>query len=253
MRFRKCFISLLLILAICTVTFASALADVESVVYNGDGTVDVRFNSNDDVKMLLVWKTGDDFSADFDRYGYYWVPIDGQSRITSYDFAPGQSYWVLTENNGSGYTDPYPYEAARVSNFNEFNTPPKFAIFEMKKRDASGKITDPTNFVASELEDPNNYDSIGFRFYVTWPHLRNSREYVWQFVFELPDGYRHVFYGNIVDLPAGGDKVWGGEYVAIEDFFHLIQDMRREVPRGQYKYSLFWNGQHVSTQSFNVR
>ena len=31
MRFRKCIVSLLLILAVCTATFASALADVESL------------------------------------------------------------------------------------------------------------------------------------------------------------------------------------------------------------------------------
>lgn len=254
MRFRKYFFPFLLILILCAGTvFSSALADVTSATSNGDGTVTVTFSSNDDNKLLFVYKTGDDFDADFTRYSYFWISTNGKSGMTVYDMAPGQDYWLLTENAGSGFTAPYAYTASRVTNFNEWNTPPKFAIFELKKRDSSGKITDPVNFVASELEDKNNYDSYGFRYYITWPHLRQAREVIWQLALELPDGYKYVVYGDIVTLPQGGDKVWGGEYVAMEDYFHLIQEMRGEVPVGPYKFSLYWNGQHVSTQTFSMR
>ena len=254
MRIRTRMLSFLLILALCTAALiSSALADVKSVKELGDGSVKVKFDSNDDEKLILVYKTGDSFEDDMSDYGYIWLDTDEKKSMTVYDMAPGQSYWVLTENSGSGFTKPYAYEAKRPKNFNMWNTPPKFAIFELKKRDSSGKITDPASFRSTDLEDLDSYDSYGFRYYVTWPDQRQARDFLWQFVFELPDGYRYVFYHELVTLPRGGGYWWGDEYIPIEDFFHTIYNMRGEVPRGEYKYSLYWNGEHVSTQTFRVR
>ncbi len=254
MRRRTYFLYFLFVLAFCLAfAVSSAMADVSSVTGLGDGTVEVRWNSNDDTQVLLVRKTGDDFDSDFSTYGYRWLPLEGNGRMTVYYMAPGQSYWVLTMNSGTGYTGAWPYDVSRAPNFNEFSHPPKFSVFELRMRDSSGKVSKVDYFLASELEDMNNYNSYGVRFQVTWPDLRNSRTYFWQFVLELPDGERLVQYQEIVNMPKGGGYFWKSDYTPLEDMFHMVYDMRTEIPIGQYKYSLYWSGQHVASCDFWVR
>lgn len=253
MRFRTIFLSFLFILTLCLVlTISSALADVTGVYGMGDGSAEVYWNSNDDEKVLFVYKTGEDFQADFDRYGYFWLSTDGKSKMMVYIMAPGQSYWVLTENTGSGFTTPYAYNVGRASNYNEFKNAPTFNKFFLKMRSANGSKSDVDYFIASDLENENSYDSYGLMYWITWPQLRTARTYLWQFVLELPDGYRYVLWQGVYELPVGG-YFWREDYLAIEDAFHLIYNMRNEVPRGRYTVSLYWDGQHVCSQNFMVR
>ena len=255
MRTRTCILSLIFILALCVVcAISTATADITSVTNLGDGSAEVRWDSNDDYRVLLVWKTGEDFDADFEKYGYYWLPTPAdKNRMTVYYTAPGQSYWVLTQNYGSGFTRPFPYDVGRASNFNEWNTPPKMSVFGLKTRNTAGQISDIEYFLASDLEDTGSYDSYGLEYRVIWPDQRKARTFLWQFVIELPDGYRQVFYQEITDLPKGGGWWWNVTYAAVEDFFHTIKDMRGEVPVGQYRFSLYWNGQHACSSEFRVR
>ena len=254
MRFRTIFLSFLFILTLCLVlTISTAMASVTDVTDMGDGSVVVRWDSNDDYRLVIVWKTGNDYDAEMSRYGYYWLPLDeGKNRQTVYIFAPGQSYWVQTLNWGSGFTTPVEYNAGRAYNFNEFSHPPKFSLFELKMRDSAGKMSNVDYFLASDLEDPNNYNSYGVRFQFTWPTLAKSRTYLWQFVLEFPDGYKLVDYHELVNMPVGG-YFWKCDYEALENQFHAVYDMRGEVPIGQYKYSVYWNGQHVASCDFWVR
>ena len=254
MRIRTCILSLIFILALCMVcAISTATADITSVTDLGDGSAEVRWDSNDDTQLHFIRKTGEDFESDLNNYGYFWIPTEeGKNRMTVYIMAPGQSYWVRTMNSGSGFTTPWAYNVGRAPNFSEFSHPPKFSLFELKTKNSAGKMTDTDYFLASDLENENNYDSYGIRFRVTWPDLAKPRTYLWQFVLQLPDGERFVQYHKIVNMPVGG-YFWRSDYTALENDFYRINNMRREVPVGQYKWSLYWNGQHVASCDFWVR
>lgn len=251
---RKHFLTVFLIVLVLCMAASSALASVTNVTGLGDGSAEVRWDSNDDGKLLFVWKTGDDYNADFTRYGYFWLKTpDDKSRMTVYDMAPGQSYWVLTENYGTGFTTPVAYDVGRAPNFNEWSNPPKMSNFGLKMRDTAGQITDIEYFLASDLENLDSYNSYGLMYRVTWPDQRKARTFLWQFVLELPDGYRYVYYQEITDLPQGGGWWWNVNYAPVEEMFHLIYQMRGEVPVGQYRFALYWNGQHACSSDFWVR
>ena len=253
MRNKTWFLSFLFILALSLVfVISSATAEITNVNSLGDGSAVVSWNSNDDEKLIFVYKTSEDFYADMDQYGYYWLPTDGGSQTTVYIMAPGQSYWVSTLNSGSGFTTPYAYNVGRAANYNEFKNPPKFEKFELKMRSAAGVVDSVDCFFASDLENQNSYDSYGLLYWIKWPDLRNSRTYLWQFVLGLPDGYKYVLWHGIYELPKGG-YFWREDYYPLEDAFQAIYNMRNMVPRGQYTVSLFWDGQHVCSQNFTVR
>ena len=253
MRTRTGFLFLLVVLTLFIVcAISSALADITAITPLGDGTVEARWDDGDAYNLVFVKKTGEDYDADLAAYGSFTVPTEeGKTRLTLYILAPGQSYWIATQGS-NGTTTPFAYNVGRPTNFNEWNTQPKIAAFELKKRDANGNMSNLDYYLASDLEDLNSWDSYGFHARITWPQLSKPRTYFWQFIFTLPDGYMAVYDQAILELPKGG-YFWDDKYVAVEDFFHQIQSMRGEVPVGQYTFSLYWSGQHVSSVNFWVR
>lgn len=254
MRRRTYVLFFLFVLTLCLAfAVSSAMAtEITGVKFLGDGSMEVRWDGGNDDKLILVRRTGDNFEYDHSTYGYRWFDLEGNGRMTVYWTAPGQSYWITTMNSAEEFDDPWYYDADYAPNFNEWSRPPAFTIFNLKMRNSSGKVSNVDYFTASELEDRSNYNSYGIQFRVTWPNLRNARTYLWQFVLELPDGERLVEHAEIVTMPAGG-YWWDCTYEALENWFHIIYDMRREVPVGQYKWSLYWDGQHVATREFMVR
>ena len=253
MRRRTYILYFLFILALCMAfAVSSALAEITDIKSNGDGSLEVRWDGNNDYRLVLVRKTGDDFDYDQSTYGYRWLELEGNGRMTVYYTAPGQSYWITTMNYAEEFNTPWYYNADYAPNFNEWSKPPAFTQFNLKMRNSSGKVSNVDYFTASELEDMSNYNSYGIQFRVQWPDLRNPRTYLWQFVLELPDGERLVEHAEIVTMPKGG-YFWKCDYEALENWFHIIKSMRGEVPKGTYKYSLYWDGYHVATREFMVR
>ena len=247
------YLSFVLAAVFCVVLFAgSAAADVTKVRNLGDNSVEVRWDDNDATDLIFVWKTGDDYESDFRNYGYVsWSVEEGKNKMTLYGVAPGQSYWVQTLNSGSGFTTPYEYKASRVSNFDEWKTPPKIAVLELKERDKNGKVSKPKYFLCSDLEDEDSYTTFVIRCRITWPRLKEPRTYLWQIVAAAPDGYRYVLDAAVLEMPRGG---YYFEYeFPMNDFFQTLLAQRGEVPVGKYTFSLYWDGMHACSSDFSVR
>ena len=99
MRRRTYILYFLFILTLCMAfAVSSALAEITDVKSNGDGSLEVRWDGNNDYRLVLVRKTGDDFDYDHNTYGYRWLDLEGNGRMTVYYTAPGQSYWITTMN-----------------------------------------------------------------------------------------------------------------------------------------------------------
>lgn len=253
MRLPRILIMVFAVSLLCAAVLASsALADVTRVRNIGDNSVEVRWDDNDATALIFVWKTGDDYEADFQDYGYVsWDTEDGKNKMTLYRVAPGQSYWVQTMNSGTGFTKPYPYDAPKAQNFTEWQHPPKLAACEIRERHMDGSVTKPEYFMTRDLEDSDNLSTYIVRARVTWPTLKNPRTYLWQIVVTAPDGYKYVIDADVMTMPKGG---YYFEYeFQLNDYFETLINQRGEVPVGSYTFSVYWDGKHACSANFSVR
>lgn len=237
---------------ILTMLTGTALADVTKVKPLGDGSVEVRWSDNDAEELILVPKMSEDYEADLAEYGRIVVDTEGKSKMVLYGMAPGQSYWLLTLSSGTGYTTPYPYKASKPSNFNEWKTTPKISRFDLREKSMEGRYTTVDYFQADSLEDMNNFTICGLQWQLDYPMLKNARSFLWQEVITDPDGFRTVVVAGVLELPMGMAYVYN-DFMALDEYFSAIMDMRNEVPVGTYTFSIYWDGVHVCSTTFKVR
>lgn len=243
-------LSFLLAAVICLGAFAMpALADVTAVRDLGDGSVEVRWDDADAYELRYVPKTGDDYQADLDTYGYLYEDIDGKSKVVMYHFAPGQSYWVTTNSSST----PYAYKAARAGNFTEWRTAPKVTSFVLREKSMEGKFQAVDYFYSNDIEKSGNMTSYGIKWQMTYPQLKNPRSFLWQIVITTPDDIRYVYIADGgLTLPAGRSWI-EDDYREMDTFFNAMLDTRGEIPIGTYTFSIYWDGLHACSATFKVR
>ncbi len=252
MKALKKWTAFMMIITMCTIFLTPAMASVTSVKPLGDGGVEIRWDDSKASRLLIVPKMTEDFSKDIDNYGYYWWDISGMKKTANYYFAPGQSYWVLTEWNDGTQTYPYAYKAARAGNFTEWRGAPSFGTFQLKERDMDGKEHKVSYFTGSELENQNSYTTHGINWKLNYPQLKKSRTYIWQFVIVEPNGIRWVHHAGELTLPAGRSFA-NDPFMPMDDFFSSLYDMRGEIPLGTYTMSIYWSTQLACSSTFRVR
>lgn len=236
-----------------TLLTGTALADVTKVKALGDGSMEVRWDDTDAEELILVPDMGGGYEADKETFGTIPVDVEGKSKIVLYGMAPGQSYWLLTEDSSGNQTKPYHHVASKALNFSEWKTTPSISTFDLRQKDMSGKFSDVDYFLSDELEDLNNYDSHGIRWRMDYPQLKKARTFLWQEVITDPDGFKTVVISGELELPAGWGYYIYNDFMDINEYFQTLLEMRGEIPVGTYTFSVFWDGQHVCSSTFRVR
>ena len=229
-----------------------ALADVTKVKSLGDGSMEVRWDDTDAEELILVPDMGGTYESDKENFGTIPVDVEGKSKIVLYGMAPGQSYWLLTEDSSGNLSTPYHYKASKAPNFSEWKTTPSLSTFYLRQKDMNGKYSDVDYFLSEELEDANNYDSHGIRWRMDYPQLKKARSFLWQEVITDPDGFKAVVISGELELPAGRAYVYN-DFMDIDEYLQTILEMRGEIPVGTYTFSVYWDGQHVCSATFRVR
>ena len=231
----------------------SALADVTNVRSLGDGSYEISWNDAGATTLITVWKTSDNFDADYEANGFTTASLDsGRSKIVSYYMAPGQSYWFLIRDGSGNISAPYAYNAPSPANFNEFQKPPQLSNFQLRYRTRDGRYENVDYYSYSDLETAGVTNSFGFGWTFTYPTLKKPRHYLWQLVMTDPYGCAYVFDAESFELPAG--RSWlQFDYFPIEGYFESLMNIRHEIPVGEYMFSIYWDGVHVCSASFRVR
>ena len=230
----------------------TALADVIRVKPVGDGSVEVRWSDNDAEKLILVPKTGEDYQADLAEYGSILIDTEGKNRIELNDMAPGQSYWVLTLNSGTGSSTPYPYKASSPADFSEWKTPPRVSGFSLREKNRVGIYATVDSFQAAALEDTENDSSHGLKWQLEYPMLRKPRSFLWQGVVTDPTGIGTVVMAGKRELSTDVDYV-SNDFMPLDAYFSWLLEQRGTVPAGTYTFSIYWDGQRVLSAAFDVR
>ncbi|MBR4712029.1 MAG: hypothetical protein IKP10_08325 [Clostridia bacterium] len=231
---------------------AAAMADVTQVRNIGGNAVEIRWDDTSADAVVFVYKTGNDFEADFERYGYIFWPVDsGKNKMTVYNVAPGQSYWAVTLSLTDGFTNPYSYNVPKAANFTEWQHPPKMQSCQLMEKSMEGRTTRLNQLSVRSLESENSLSTYSVRVKITWPTLKASRTYLWQIVVTSPDGYKYVIYDEFFEMPAG--RAWVEPEFQLNDYFETLYQQRGEIPVGVYTFSAYWDGMHACSSTFAVR
>lgn len=251
-RWTKCFTMLLAaVLVLCSFS-ASALADVTRVRDTGDGSIEVRWNDQDPLWLILTPKVTDSFEADRERYGFINIDPTTYGSMTIYYMAPGQDYWVAMVDSESYFTDAYAYTPGRVSKFSEFRTQPSISDWQLKERDGNNKPDYLASLNAKELENRPDNISYGVEFQYHYPQLKTERHYFGQIVITDPEELKYVDYAYEEVLPAGRTyaKV---DFYTLDEYFDYLTETRGYVPVGVYTFAMYWDGLLVCSVTFRVR
>ena len=245
------FLAAALCLALMTVSASAAVTGVRDL---GDGSVEIQWDDTDVSQLVVIFKMSESSDADVAAYGYTHYDVAGKMKQVNYYLAPGQSYWLLTIRQDGSWSAPYAYNVGPATNFNEWRTAPTLSKFGMKKKNMNGKY-DSLNFFAQEevsSRDALSKNGFGVTFTFNYPQLKNIRTFLWQVVVTDPYGCPTVVEASSFDLPVGRSWI-AMDYYPLEDYFRMLLDTRGEVPVGEYFFSIYWDGQRVSTESFRVR
>lgn len=173
-----------------TLLTGTALADVTKVKALGDGSMEVRWDGIDAEELILVPDMGGVYEADKETFGTIPVDVEGKSKIVLYGMAPGQSYWLLTEDSSGNQSTPYHHVASKALNFSEWKTTMDYP--QLKKSRTflwQEVITDPDGFktvvISGELELPAGW---GYCIYNDFMDINEYFQTILEMRGEIPVG-----------------------------------------------------------------
>ena len=172
---------------------------------------------------------------------------------------PGEEYKVtLTDSKGKTYSGKVRVPAASSYRDGKF-TASSIEIMISQRRDQDGDTSDGNavyvnGFNANDMK--NNIVKKGWAYGLYYrfvlPSNFTERTYMQTVIFTAPNGYRYIWYAyDCTHKYLGDGWLWRWEIMGTEFFETLIEEYNL-IPTGKYEVSLYWDGMHVNTQSFQV-
>lgn len=234
----------------------TASISITSVKRNGDGTCTIKWTgtrTSTPYKVYYAQKTAYSYAAEMlqDLYIGRWPAVDSSDNkfygtsATVDRLIPGQDYWIIVED-ANGTQDVYEYEPGRAPNFPDF---PTELTIQLKSRTGSS-YKEHTSFSASEIARSTNTE-YGAYIRLDYSMLAREREYLGHVAITAPNGA--VITDGLVDiyLPQGRSYSYFTFY-SFDDCFEILLDEFDEIPTGTYKWSLYYDGMYVATQTFRI-
>ncbi len=200
----------------------------------------VTFSPQSNGDILVEWN--DSSSASSYTVAYtteYWNSTYGSDSITGKRvlleyLIPGVTYYVYVSNGVSDttltYTVPKPI-------YTEYSTGGKYLNLTMEK------------FSLSEMEKK---PTMTFEVQVSWPRLKNSREYAAKLVLNTPYGYAsRVIYYDVFTF----ENKYEYTYVTfslMNDWLVQVEEDFGSIPTGEYTFEIYMDGQLYDYASFKL-
>lgn len=105
--------------------------------------------------------------------------------------------------------------------------------------------------IMSGLQD-GSY-TYGFKYTMKMPKLAKPRDFFVTIAFEAPNGFLWTEIAENVTFDRvnnGYQTIW--YYMIGDTFFECLNDKAGEIPLGEYKIYLYWDGMYVNTSTFKV-
>lgn len=188
------------------------------------------------------------YNSDQQQSQIYWIDADGiyDETLEMTRLAPGYDYWLVVEDN-AGNVCKYLYYAPGVYPFKEFST--EMTLYPRRK--SGSDYIKLSSFSASTLEAGGN--QMGLYIQCKFPTLNADRTYHLKGVAFDPNGVpTTVLYTSDAVLKEGWNNVYWN-FLDLDWYFDIVKKQYGSILKGEYKLSLYFNGQYANSGSFTVK
>ena len=188
------------------------------------------------------------------------MQLAGQTGGTSLEtglLVPDASYTVYVVDKDFTILGVQDYTIPSVTEFEDGNLKSKHikVSMELRQSNADGKYKRINGFNASEMNAMAADGSVFscMKYQMQMPQLAYARTFYVQLAFEAPNG---CFYTDKAEeitferVNNGYQTIWW-DYAGA-DFFKDLYDQTGNIPPGEYKIHLYWDGYWVNTSTFRV-
>lgn len=203
--------------------------------------------------IVIIQSTGRDGSVNV-------MQLAGQTGETSLEtglLVPDASYTVYVVDDSFNILDMKDYSISSVPAFEDGNLKSNHIKVSTELRQAStdSKYKKISAFNASEMNAMAADGSVFscMKYQMQMPQLAYARTFYVQLAFEAPNG---CFYTDKAEeitferVNNGYQTIWW-DYAGA-DFFKDLYDQTGNIPSGEYKIHLYWDGYWVNTSTFRV-
>lgn len=255
-------VSLLAVMILCVPHTASADTKVTidpNVSYDGGYTTVSWTVQGDEVPTYVVYtKLIDNGSAEQLRFRENGTTAHN-ARINN--LLPGRKYEIIVADENQKILgsemitipDPVTFEDGKLK-----NTSVKISIEPRKMRSGGDKKKDTKKIktlkaaeIMAGLQDGST--DYGVRYTMKMPKLAKARTFFLTLAFESPDGFLFVEVASEITYDRvnnGRENIWF--YMTGERFFKYLYQSTENIPTGDYKVYLYWDGMWVNTSTFKV-
>lgn len=205
------------------------------------GISNIRATMQDTGDVLLRWDdtgSGDYIIKQELSYwpnGRYYYDESSTNYVTLSYLIPGETYTITVERGS--YSSSITYQVPKPM-FREFQTAGKGYL----------KMTE-TYFSISELQaSPNK----SFEFQVSWPRLKNSRNYAAKVVMNTPLGYTGRVYHYETFTFENKYAYRYLTYMMMPDWLECVEGDFGSIPTGRYSFEFYVNGALYDSIGFSV-
>ena len=177
------------------------------------------------------------------------------------EFIPGKSYRVYVTDSEFSLLD-----------YKDYTMPDPVTFQDGLLKDTSVKITpEPVRLHAGGARNKNSKKinalrageimsgladgsyTYGLKYTMKMPQLAKPRNFYVTIAFEAPNGFLWTEIAEDVKFDRVNNGYQTVYYYMIGDrFFELLNKNAGQIPQGEYKIHLFWDGMYVNTTTFNV-
>lgn len=216
-----------------------------------DGALSVTWSDNASAspyKIYTLQKTSNSFTDDMNMpvgRQLCQEDINATTGLAS-KVVPGVDYWIIVEdcNGNVAYKE---YDGGTAPRFNEFAVE---ADVQLKYR-RDNAFEEVYAFSADDIRRYQSSTSYGARINLEYPQLARERQYSMLIAITNPNG--DVIVDKVSeDILYRGHYMYYWNFYTFDEYFAIIVDAYGAMPTGTYTWSLYYDGQFVTSDSFRI-
>ena len=251
----------LFLLAACAAAPAAAETTVklddEVTVKKGHTTISWSVSGTDS-STWYVWAEAVNGEAKQTRF---LLGISSSHKITADTLMPGKKYEITVMDGAFNTLATKKYKIPKAEKFKDSKLKAKSIVIRITPvKYESGSSKDPAQIKTLKADTirkavkKNSSTIYGVKYHMRMPTLAKERKFFVSIFMEAPNGYLKTCKALDVTFEKvnhGYQTLWFK--ILDTDFFSEMYKANSEVPAGEYKVSMFWDGMLVNSGKFVVR
>lgn len=219
--------------------------EITGIAPNADGSVTVRWTDGAACAPYSVYYE----LLAHAPVPFGWTAAQGvnANAVTLTQLVPGVSY-AITVEDADGHRVTANYYAPVPEEGNEIGA--KLRVHTKLIKNHNGRVLDYP-WRVHEISGDVDY-AYGLYAKLSYVMLVKTRHYAFCVAVEAPNGFADVVYSGELTLNYGKSEVPAWGFVEMDEYFGYLERYYGGVPTGEYKVSLYFDGKHVFSTSFDV-